>query len=213
MSDLLDADHPRRETRLLGAVALPDDALLLVLKAVGYKVRIMIRIRFPLTAQEEGDSPVMGGWCETCSTVRTNSPLSQSPRNCSPRNGFKGFFSEPVSFSRRVNWPLKVARNQRVTRSCRSPGVVPSAMAAKRSFGSPQYAVGRRPVSSAFPSGHCFDKSVAAHKETRRGRWGTGSAGLMCVVSRACQWQRSHPDSRRGVQSSQTSLRRSSRAT
>lgn len=85
----------------------------------------------------------MGGWCETCSTVRTNSPLSHSPRNCSPRNGFKGFFSEPVSFSRRVNWPLSVARNQRVTRNCRSSGVVPSAMAAKRSFGSPQYAAGR----------------------------------------------------------------------
>jgi len=43
---------------------------------------------------------VTGGWCETCSETRCVIPVSSSqrPMNSSPRNGFKGFFSEP-SFS------------------------------------------------------------------------------------------------------------------
>lgn len=86
-------------------------------------------------------------------------------RRESRTNGLRGFFSDPcnhptktfatsrqsrllfprarrnprtVSFSRLVNCPLKVAKNHLVTLSWRSSGVVPSAIAAKRSFGSPQ---------------------------------------------------------------------------
>ncbi len=77
----------------------------------------------------------------TCSLINSVVPASSShlPRNSSPRNGFRGFFSLPYCSLRLAYCCLSVDRNHFSTRRARFPGSPSFAGAANSDGCSHQY--------------------------------------------------------------------------
>ena len=85
---------------------------------------------------------VTGGWCDTCSLTSDVWPYSSSqlPRNNSPRNGLRGFFSDPSFSDREQYCCLRVLSSHFVTKRDRLAGSGSRVGAMNRGVFSVQYA-------------------------------------------------------------------------